>query len=270
MFGRLRIAAIELVRDQRAARAVAAAFRAPRPVVVYSQPKTGTTTLEAALAAAGVAAPKVHFLRETHAENARRHAGMGLPNPYHHFLEVRLVPRLGAGPRPGIVCLVREPVARRASSLFQSPWLFGADTGKAEATAQLLREEFRERARHRDALSWFRRELEPAFGIDIARAGFDTAAGFRRYEAAGADVLLLKTEALDGLGPVVSDFVGRPLAFARRNVRGETADDGRYRAVRQRLRLPREVLEGVYGDPLMRVFYGEDEIAAFVERWAEA
>lgn len=266
---RLRIAAVERVRDLNAARILARAFRDPCPVIVYSQPKTGTTSLEVALAAAGITAPKVHFLRETHAANLRRHADLGLPNPFHHFLEARLTPRLAGGARPRVVCLVREPVARRVSALFQAPWLFGTETAETEATVAALAAALRESAVRRDALSWFRRELELTFGIDLASAGFDPAAGFRRYPAERADVLVLRTEMLDRLGAVLSDFVGHPLALTRRNVRGETPEVDRYCAVRARLRLPRDVLQAIYADPLMGVFYTEAEIAALVDRWAD-
>ena len=237
--------------------------------MIYTAPKTGSTSLEAALATAGVPAVKVHFLGRGHERVVARHRAQGLPLNRHHLVEARIGPLLAEGGRRfRVVSLARDPVAQKVSTVFQSPRLWRLDTREPEAVRRHVAAQVERMAETGSALSWFEDELGATFGVDAAALGFDRAAGFARTSARGAEILVAKTEALDRLGDALSTFVGRPLMLERRNVREATRDAARYRAVRDALRFPRATLEAVYAAPLARTFYAPDEIERLVVRWS--
>ena len=258
---------LEAARDLRARREVERCLAAAEPVVVYTAPKTGSTSIEAALAAAGLRAAKVHFLHRLHDRAEAHGRATGLARETHHFVEARLKARLpGACGRWRVLTLVRDPVAQRLSGAFQAPEVQGLDPTDARAVRRAVSADVERMAARGRPFRWFAEEIGLSFDVDPA-AGFDAEAGAGRVSGRGAEILLLKTEALGRLGPAVSRFVGRPLALGHRNRRDATADAGCYRAVRDELRLPRATLDAIYADPLARAVYTPAELAGFRARW---
>ena len=257
----------------RAARARADARRClsePRPLVVYTAPKTGSTSVEAALEAAGIPAPKIHFLHRVHAAAAARHAARGTAPPYHCMIEARLGPHL-LGPdahRFRVLSMVRDPVAQKVSDAFQSPRTKGRDPSDTAGMLRLVRARIERMAEDGVALRWFAEELGATFGFDPASSGLDPAAASWRLSPGGAELMIAKTERLDALGPALSAFAGRELALGRRNVREGTGDAARYRAVRDAVRLAPTTLDAIYGAPMVRALFAPEEIAAFRSRWS--
>ena len=269
MSARARAALTDALRGLAAGREVSRCLAAPRPVVVYTAPKTGSTSVEAALAEAGISAVKAHFLRGSHVRSTARLRSAGLPLERHQHVERRLAARLpaGDGARWRVIALTRDPVARRLSSVFQGPDRARVDLGDVEALRRHVAERVERMAAGGGGFAWFEDELGATFGVDPA-AGFDAEAGFGRLAGRGADVIVLKMEALDRLAPVISEFVGRDLALRRRNERGATEHAERYRAARDGLRFPAATLTALYDHPLARAFYTEAERRAFRDRWA--
>lgn len=258
----------EAARGLSAASEVTRCLSVPAPVVVYTAPKTGSTSVEHALATAGIPAVKAHFLHREHRKSVDQRRAAGLPLERHHIVERRLVSRLPGedGPRWRVIALVRDPVAQRLSGLFQAPEAAGLDLADAEGLRRHAAGRIERMAARCGAFAWFEAELGASFGVD-AVAEFDAAAGFGRSAGRGADVLVLKMEALDGLAPVISEFVGRELALRRRNERGATGDADRYREARRGLRFPGETLDAIYETRPGRAFYTPEERAAFRARW---
>lgn len=246
----------------------------PAPFVVYTAPKTGSTSLEDALEAVGIAAAKVHFLHDRHDRGVARHRARGTVSETHHRAERLLRPTLmaageGRGPkRLRVVAMVRDPVAQALSSAFQAPHVWRLDPADVEGVRASVVGRLEVTARRGTVLSWFRDEIGRTFRVDPADCGFDREAGLARLSLPGAEVMIAKTEALDRLTGPLSDLAGRPLTLGRSNVREATPDADRYRAARDMLRLPPTVLDGTYDAPLARAFYTEAERAAFRARWA--
>ena len=266
----LRRGALGLAREARSRVEAARCLSTPAPVIVHTAPKSGSTTVEAALRRAGVPTLKAHFLGPAHDRAGGRWRARGLAPPLHHHAEARLLRHLAApgARRMRVVTLVRDPVARVVSSAFQAPELWRVpDAGAGEIAADLARRVTR-RAETDAPLRWLAKDLEPAWGLDLRAGGFDAEGGAARYAAARADVLLLKTEALDRHATTLSAFVGRPLALSRENVRAEGPRAALYAEVRARLRLPGEALDRLYACEWVRLLYTEAEIAGFRARWA--
>ncbi|WP_165645008.1 putative capsular polysaccharide synthesis family protein, partial [Oharaeibacter diazotrophicus] len=118
---------------------------------------------------------------------------------------------------------------------------------------------------------WFREELETPFGFDLAAAGFDRGRGYAIHERDGVRLLLFRHEnapaAIEaGLAEL---FPGIDVALPHDNDGTAKPTAAIYRALQRRFRLPRAALQAIYDHPHVRAFYGEDEIAAAIDRWAE-
>ena len=260
---------VTLARRARARIDAARCLSAPSPVVVYTAPKSGSTSVERGLRRAGVPTLKAHFLGPAHDRSGARWRERGLPAPTHHHVEARLLRHLASGgQRLHVVTLVRDPVARVVSSAFQAPELWrDAEAGVDVLTATLTRR-IEAQARREEPLRWLAEDLEPALGLDLRGEGFDAEGGATRYAAARAELLLVKTEALDRHEGTLSAFVGRPVTLSRENVRAEGRGAALYAEVRARLRLPGDVLDGLYGSEWVRLLYTPTEIERFRARWA--
>jgi hypothetical protein len=124
--------------------------------------------------------------------------------------------------------------------------------------------------------SWFFEEFAVAYGVDPL-AGPDGAwDGARRINAGSTEILLYRAEDMApsanghaGLLAATSAFLGAPVeGFVSVN----TSDTRRSRAlsaeIRARFRLPREWLDTIYNEAIMRRFYRSAEIAAFKQQWS--
>ena len=251
------------------------------PIVVFSMGKVGSTTVHWTVGA------------------------LPLPNPvFHgHFMSwesIRTRPtcRLGLGPGPSeqheaakhlrifadltwglvhwrLITLVRDPVARHVSDLFQNfldtPQLRGREGNElAEAAIEVLRQRMAAFDEDTDYVcNWFDRQIKSVFEFDILAAPFDAAAGYGRYEARNADILLIRLEDLSERGPeALQAFLDIPhveILSANEGMAKETRDA--YRAVLDRLTLPDSTLDKVYGSRLARHFYTDAEIKGFKARW---
>ncbi len=258
---------VTLARGARARLDAARCLSRPAPVIVYTAPKSGSTSVEHALRRAGVPTLKAHFLGPAHHRSGARWRERGLPAPAHHHAEARLIRHLASGERRlHVVTMVRDPVARVVSSAFQTPELW-RDADAEALTAALIRR-VEAQARRGDPLRWLSEDLEPSLGLDLRRAGFDAEGGAGCYAAARAELLLLKTEALDRHEGALSAFVGRPVTLSRENVRAEGRGAALYDEVRSRLRLPGPVLDALYGSDWVRLLFTPAEVEGFRARWA--
>lgn len=178
-----------------------------------------------------------------------------------------------------VVSLVRDPIARQISGLFQSPDLASISlhdrSGRfdVDRVVTYLEEHFLTADPHHGADSWFDEELATVFGVDVFAHPFPRGRGYSILREKRARVLLLRMEDLDRtLGPALCEFLDLPKepALVRSNVRNRTGDAAEYARVLERFRLPRERVEEIYARRLVRHFYSEEMIAEFTRRWAAA
>ena len=254
------------------------------PVLVYQMGKVGSASVMRELEAEGRPAFHVHTLAPDEVARAgalhRRAYGRCRVN-YTWYIGRALSQRIHAARldrRFPVITLVRDPIAREVSGVFEVPELYGKNLVDAQGRFDVERVLERLRVRFCDengcdyTFRWFDRELRTVLGVDVLGSPFPRERGYTVLEGARASVLVLRTEDLDRtLGPGLHELLGieRRGAVVRTNVRDESASADAYRDVLRRLRLPREVVLRIYAHPFVRHFYPDSMIEAFQRRWTQ-
>jgi hypothetical protein len=144
---------------------------------------------------------------------------------------------------------------------------------KPDAAVRLLTEQLAAFSEATDYVcGWFDRELKTVFGVDIFAEPFDHARGYRIIETPRAKVLVLRMEDLDrALTPSLREILpsSPTLGMVRANVRAETEEAAIYRGVKERLRLPKAVVEQVYSSRYVQHLYSPDMVERFRARWSQ-
>jgi hypothetical protein len=273
------------MRARRAASRLGSKASDPQPVLIYQMGKVGSSTVARVLRAAAYPELHVHSLepnalRRVYAEQNRVAGRFSVGYTWYlsRAVQARLR-RLGDGHRVSVITLVRDPIARDVSALFQSPEvqgsaLLGADDAlDVERALASLRSRFSKKDACWWVFDWFQSELAATLGVDVMAAPFPRERGWTIADGERASALVLRTEDLDrSLAPALRAFLGievDDVSGYRSNVRSEGGDAVRYDEVLSGLRLPREVVERIYAHPFMRHFYTEPMIDACVARWSQ-
>ena len=271
---------------QRAANQIDPARPDASPVLVYQMGKVGSSTVARTLRACpDLKRPvlSVHFMVPREIEAAKQYrrrvggaAGVGNVLTLGAVVGNRIA---AVGDRVcfPVVSLVRDPIAREISSVFQSSSLLGealrvGDRIDVDRASAFLTERFSAPDPCGYAEQWFDRELAVTFGIDVFDQPFDRDRGYTILRSRRANVLLLRTEDLDRTLPAAAaELLGlaEEPALLHDNVRVHTPDGETYTRVRKSFRLPRSVVERIYSGRLARHFYGKDMIEAFIRRWSD-
>ncbi|MEQ8841674.1 MAG: putative capsular polysaccharide synthesis family protein [Acidimicrobiales bacterium] len=257
-----------------------------RPLVVYSLPKVGSTTLLHTARAGGRAALPAHRLsprgraaeatqREIHPPTLRStkvwRAGYG-GLWRSEYLARRFASTSPTDPKWEIVTGVRDPVARSISAFFHAgersdnvdPTLAPDEVDLDELRARWVATYWRGAS-----FDWFSQELESTTGIDVFATPFPHAAGHETYANERFRVLLVRNEDIDRVG---AEALARFLATPHRTPPASNRSDdkqygGIYRRFLDTLTVPDEILDHAYESRLAAHFYTPQERSAFRQKW---
>lgn len=242
-------------------------------ILVYTMGKVGSSTVYATLREH---LPRTdvfhsHFLSD-------RWLLEVLPNEHEYFHRniaegKKIREYIGLNPRKRIkvITLVREPVEREISDLFQNPVpAYETDDLTTVNTGELV-----EKLKSNDFLyphSWFDTEFREFTGIDIYKLPFDNRKGFIIHRSGRFDVLCIKLEQLESCyREAFRLFLN--LQVEKLSPANETKDKKshlRYKEVKGSLKLHPAKLSQVYGSPYSRHFYSQEEISRYMSRWMES
>jgi hypothetical protein len=172
-----------------------------------------------------------------------------------------------------IVCGVRDPVARAASTLFQIGGAWEAERDDDRAVVALTRSLTELFDADRAGLDWFDAQLRPVTGIDVYAEPFDPATGWQIYRNDRFRVLVVRFE---DIGRVGADALAAHLGLDAPPVLAHTNDGGtksyadRYDRFKRSAELPARVLDAAYGSKLAARFYAPAELDGFRARWERA
>ncbi len=261
------------------------ALRQRSAILVYQMAKVGSQTIVRSLRASHPQAPVFHLHTLTaegidEMERFYRWTGVpALPGAGHLLVSRYLRAQLALGVTPGrwkVITLVRDPIARNLSLLFQLGRRLIPDFKRRCATGQLdpmqvydrFGEEFPGQI---DCMRWFPDELQRVFGIDVFAAPFDRETGFQVYRGNVADVLLLRTEDIDRAGATaLREFLELPdLQWRQANIRATKTLGAQYARILRRVAFPRDFVDRSYDSPAVRHFYSRSELDRFRTRWCD-
>ena len=253
------------------------------PIIIYQMGKVGSKTIFHSLKETGVPNPvfHLHFLSEKGIHGAEDYykafTGSGLPSHLQTSKFVKdLLKKSRGALRWKIITMVRDPIARQVSDLFENLDFIMPDvSSQSEASAKqricdYLHERFGKFDESEDYVcTWFDRELKTTFGIDIFQHKFNPTKGYEIYRTGTADILLIRLEELNRVaGEAIKEFLGiASFSLVPSNRAVDKDIYPLYRKVLDCFRLPNEILDRVYGSRFAKHFYSPEEISAFRQRW---
>ncbi len=174
-----------------------------------------------------------------------------------------------------IVTLVREPVARNISRFFQDYKLKLLDfkhkyDNRDDFLYEIIKYFFEEYP-HETTLTWFDRELNSVFGVDVFASQFPRSKGYKVYKGELADVLLLKTESLHECSQdAFKEFlnIGKFNLLSINNA-NEKEYFTIYRDFKDSIILPDYYMDRMYNSKYSQHFYSQVEINTFKAKWSK-
>lgn len=254
-------------------------------VLVHQMARVGSLTVMRALrrSAPGLDLYHTHYLNPDtitryRAQFDRIHDVTGRAGLHLEFLSACHLRRQldrGVVGRWRIVTLVRDPLERTVSAFFKHfPYTFPErglrfleDPANVPALIELFLDD--SEIERSFTLDWFEREVEAVFGIDVYATPFPHDAGHVHAAGPSADLLVLRLEDLDRVGPAaLAAFLDTPpLTLEARNRSEDSSYRETYRRFRDALSPPAAFLDRMYDSRLARHFYTTSELAAFRDRW---
>lgn len=176
-----------------------------------------------------------------------------------------------------VITLVRDPIARNVSGLFQTierwiPDFYDRYSRKAIDTdelAEIFLHDYHDKIdSYKLPFHWFSAELQPVFGIDVLACDFPKSVGYKIYKSEGVELLLIKLEYLNQCFPTaIKEFLGFDIPMTGANVAADKSYYPLYQEFTRALKLPDAYIEQQYSCNYVRHFYSESEIDAFIKKW---
>nr|MCU0601004.1 putative capsular polysaccharide synthesis family protein [Desulfobacterales bacterium] len=225
-------------------------------ILIYQMGKVGSTSVYDSLKKAGLRQPLffVHFLSDDLPEYKQIHLDGGIvPAPYHIELGMalrRVIKKQRGKIHYKIISMVRDPIARQISDVFENPDLMGENIKNASGlidkkkTFDYLTRKLASEDAFDYVFTWFDKELKAVFGIDVFSKPFDRDSGWTIYKGEHAEALIIRLEDLSGIGEdAITKFLETPhrISLVKANVRSDTKESEVYRYVKDIVRLDRSM-----------------------------
>ena len=172
-----------------------------------------------------------------------------------------------------IISLVRDPVSRNISQMFESPH-YGLNKRHeyplSDDFVDFTNEKFVKKYGHTDILTWFDDEIKKTFDIDIYEHSFDTDKKFLKVKKGNNTLYVLRVE---DLTDILLDFLGNEVGVESKdivfdNITESKSHNGKlFKKVKSKLKLPKEIIEKIYNNKFVKKFYNEKEIENFKQKW---
>lgn len=248
------------------------------PVLIHTYGKVGSTAIHTAISKlSGFGSFQTHFISEEGVTEIRRIHQEHDRDPIHLKLGDALRAALTAHPEKTVrvIALVRDPVARAVSDLFENPAILVEEGDirqmPLERVVEIAAEQVINSLDYTE--NWFDRELSGLLGFDFFARDFDREQGFEIIREGRFALLVGKLELLSHNGEAfLGRFLdlGRDLPIPPSRARSATGEASLYDQVRKNLRLPAAVLDQVYGSRFCRHFYTAAEIEGFRKLWLQS
>ncbi len=237
--------------------------------VAYTMGKVGSVTIEKAIAARVFYNPvfHLHFLSK---EGLKKHKEFNKSNSgYELASDFETERNNNKQKRLKIITLVRDPISRDISDLFQNYRTYIPEQKRAEINLEQMIAYFK-KFDHDYALEWFDVELGEYLGIDIYKYEFDKGKMYQIIKDTRFDLLIIRLEDLSKVFDIAMyEFTGT------RNWRllseENNADDKFYAEVyssfKKNVTIDNSILDKVYNSKYFNHFYSEAEKKKYIDKW---
>lgn len=234
-------------------------------IIVFTMGKVASTAIAQSLRAAGLPAYDIHSLApqrimvrmEEEFSNPERRT---VPN--HVINSIKVHNDIARFKRNRVISLIREPVMRNISAVFQNlPSRLADDFDEIVARLQRYQPNIPD--------FWFEKDFIPTIGIDVLSGDVDATSDHFKFSNDRFDVLILKMDASDARkSAIVSDFVGEDVHVIRQNEAQDKWYSDSYAKIGKSLDLMgSNYLETCFSLRYFRKFFSDEERAAVAEKF---
>lgn len=179
--------------------------------------------------------------------------------------DVRAVLDKNPSKRIKVITLVREPVVRSISDLYQN-WeehfenIMQIDKDRLKVHVESLDYEY--------VLNWFDSEFKEFLKVDIFELPFDKSKGYEVYNLSKVDICCIKLEKLNQVGELaLKELLGQDYTLRSANKSENKKGSEGYNFLKKNVKIDSQKLDMLYSSKLMKHFYTEQELANFKRRW---
>ncbi len=240
-------------------------------ILVYTLGKVGSSTVTKTLK---TFSPKKiilqpHFLSQHYLTKV-------LPNTIHYNNNIKVAKNvfktLNTFPNKNIkiITLVREPIGRDISNIFQNPKDFVDDKSILNISVHDLIKIYKEKENHEYTLKWFDDEFYHYTNTNIYEQPFNNENKYFQFKTTQSiDVLVIKMEYLTEVGPIaLSDFLKVKIpCLVNSNTGAKKETSILQKNFVREYKPTEEEITKVYNSEYMNFFYSENEIQNFKNKW---
>lgn len=234
-------------------------------IIVFTMGKVASTAVAQSLRAADFQIYDVHALapRRIMVRLEKEFASTDRQTiPIHLINSIKVHNDLARYGKSRIISLIREPVMRNISAVFQNlPERLADDFDEIVARLQ----------RYQPTIPdfWFENDFIPTTGIDVLNAKVNSSSDHFRFSNDRFEVLILKMDASDKRkSEIVSEFVNKEVTIIRQNEAHEKWYSDAYAQIGASLDLMgSDYLEKCFALKYFRTFFSADERAAVARKF---
>lgn len=260
-------------------------FWSENNVLVYQAGKVGSRGISNALSTIHIPNLHIHYLNPYFNDFSKEESKL-----YLAFLK-RIISEKN---KIKIITLVRDPVARDISGVFQSfsdpsRWMYrNMNSDFEKSMIAIIKECFADMYYKFDKgdyeaetnayvkgdigfmFNWYNVEMKSIFGIDIYGIPFDREKGYTIIEQDNIECLVMKLEKLDANEKIVAQFVGNNNLKINHDHSGDKKEYRfLYEEFRRKVKIPSDIIDFYYNSVYMKHFYTDIEIDDFRKKWKD-
>ncbi len=166
-----------------------------------------------------------------------------------------------------VITLVREPIMRSVSDLFQNWKHLYNDIEQIDK--EKLKNHL-EQLNHDYTLNWFDTEFKEFLNIDLYDLPFNREKGYEIYKFKDIDILCIKLEALTEKGNLaIKEFLNKDIVLEPANKTMDKKGNSHYRYLKENLKINKDELLKIYNSKYVTHFYSQEEIKGFIAKWSK-
>jgi hypothetical protein len=249
-----------------------------RIILVYSIGKVGSSTVYANLKRSKkVTEPvfHIHVLNPERLDTQKKYYKNSKRSsiPYHLIQSEALIVALADYKGEiFVITLIREPISRELSSLYQDSFNFSTDFDLAnEAMQSAISAKMENIFVKLPEVEWFNKEIKYVFDIDILEEPFECEKGHRIYEKDNVRLALIRLEDLnDKYVEMFATLFQKDfhIALQKRNESKEKFYSDHYQTVKKGLKFSRSRMEKLVSTPFIQKFY-PDYQEDILKKWSD-